>query len=222
MLTGTISRFAIGGQRQGEIVYRSLPLLAAQIAYLDATETGLSFHWVGDPPFDAGDVEFVAEGTDVAYINNLPISEEAVNRIFAQNWGLAGFYPTIRLQRDGTQEGSGQFGTRRTKEAFSARLINQAEFLYRSVHGTYVDYLTLLHSGELAKSGDHFTVVSIDLGSEADPLPGDVVQLVVSNSGRAYQLSIAWKQPEGCDMLFTSDQTGVIAQNTVGNCLVSP
>jgi hypothetical protein len=217
-----ISRFAIGGQRRGEIFYRPLPLAAAQISYLAAEETSLRFHWVGDPPFDAGDVEFVAEGTDVAYLNDLPISQSAIGQVFAQNWGLAGFQPSIRLQRDGTQEGSGQFGTRKTKEALSARLINQSEFLYRLTHDTYADYPTLLHSGELAKSGRRFKLPPLDLHSETNPSPGNAIHLAVSNDGRGYQLSIAWKEPESCDMLLTSDQSGAIAQNTVGNCFVSP
>jgi len=218
-LTGTISRFTVKGLRNGQIAFKPLPQPVDQISYVKISDNGdLSFRWIGDPPFDAGDVEFVAEGTDVAYINDLPISQEAVGRVFVGYWGLGAFYPTVQLHREGTTSSEHQTVSNDWEEDAAARLINQAEFLYKSHRGVYVDYPSLLRSGELEQSRDNFTIVSLGFHSEADPFPGHVIRLVVPQDGAAYQLSIAWKPCASCSASLTSDQTGVVTERYTGDC----
>lgn len=123
-LTGTISRFTVKGQRNGQITFKPLPQPADQISYMTISDNGdLSFRWVGDSPFHGGDVTFVAEGTDVAYIN-IPVSQDEWERIFADNWGLSRALPTIILQRQGTTSGVRQeAGSSYWEEESTTRLI---------------------------------------------------------------------------------------------------
>ena len=136
-LTGTMSRFTVGGH-SGEGGYQSLPLPqpADQISDLKVSDSDLSFHWVGDTPFHGGDVLFVAEGTDVAYIM-LPISEEESERIYADNWGLGGLYPTIALLREGTSKlvSNRQTGSSDWRQIEpTARLINRMPSSYTNLN----------------------------------------------------------------------------------------
>lgn len=217
-LTGTMSRFTVGGQPRGHIIFRPLPQPADQISDLKISRGDLSFHWVGDPPFHGGDVEFFAEGTDVAYIN-LPISQDESERIFVDNWGLGGLNPTIALVREGTVSGKvQQTGFRDFRVESSASLINEAEFLYKSEHGLYADYRSLLRSGDLEERAGHFLLLSLQLHTEADPFPGHTVGLVVSQNGAAYQLSIEWKPSASCRASLTSDQRGILDETGTGDC----
>jgi len=220
-LAGTISRFTVDGQRDGKIIYRALPQPPDQISDLEISSSGgdLSFHWTGDPPFQTGEVLFVAEGTAVAYINDLPISQNEVEKIFADNRGLSEFEPTIVLRRQGASSSEvQQVGRNSWKEVTAERLINQAEFRYKFDHDGYVDYSTLLRSDELAKSRSHFTAVPIDLQSETEPFPGHLISLIVSKDGAAYRLSISWKPSASCRELLLSNQTGILVESGAGDC----
>jgi hypothetical protein len=216
-LTGTMSRFTVGGQLEGHILFRPLPQPADQISDLKISDSDLSFHWVGDTPFHGGDVVFVAEGTDAAYIM-LPISQDEWERIYAENWGLGEASPMIALYREGTPS------VKRQETGLSdggASLINQAEFLYKSHYGMYADYPSLVRSGELEKSGGHFKLAAtmrLQLRSDADPFPGRTIRLVVSQDGATYRLSIEWKPSASCSVSVASDQTGVAAERQTGDC----
>jgi len=218
-LTGTMSRFTVKSARNGEITWRALPYAAAEISDLKTSDSSLWFHWVGEPPLLGGEVKFVAEGTDVAYIN-IPISQEEANRIVANYRGLYSLSPTIELRREGAA--ASEHSPRRSKdwkEQLTAALINQAEFQYRFDHGIYGDYLTLMRSGQLGRTmAFNFTIVPIDLNSETEPFPEHVIRLVVSPDGAAYQLSIEWKLSGSCIASFLSDQTGVVTESHTGDC----
>ena len=153
-LTGTVSPFTVGGVRDRSIVWRPLPYADTQISDLRISDSSLSFHWIGDPPMHGGDVKFVAEGTDVAYIN-IPISQEEASRIFADNWGLGGLSPTIPLRREGAKSSKyrQKVPAHDWAEQSTTVLINQSEFQYKFDHGVYGDYLALLHSGQLGDEG---------------------------------------------------------------------
>jgi hypothetical protein len=220
-LTGTMSSFTEGGAHNGTLIWRPLPYAETEISDLRISDSSLWFHWVGDPPLHGGDVKFVAEGTDVASIN-IPISEEEWNRIFANNWGLGGASPTIRLRREGAKndEYPGNGSLKDWGESTAVlRLINQAEFQYKLDHGMYADYPTLLHSGRLERTkGLNFTAVPIDLRSEVDPFPGHMIRLKVSTDGSSYQISIEWKASADCDAALSSNQTGVATGSHTSEC----
>ncbi len=66
VLTGTISHFTIGGIRNGGPVWSPLTYAETSISDVKASDSGLGFKWSGDPPFHGGDVDFRAEGNNVA------------------------------------------------------------------------------------------------------------------------------------------------------------
>lgn len=145
-----------------------------------------------------------------------------MGRLFVEYWGLGGFYPTIQLRREGTTSSEPQIVSNDWEEEdAAARLINQAEFLYKSHRGVYVDYPSLVRSRELEQSRDNFTLMPLDFHSETNPFPGHAIGLVVSQDGAAYQLSIAWKSSD-CSELLSSDQTGIVADSRTGTCAVGP
>lgn len=223
VLTGTMSPFTDSGVRNGKIVWRPLPYAETPISDLKISDSNLLFHWVGDPPLHAGDVKFVAEGTDVAYID-IPLSQKETSRILADNRGLRELSPTIHLRREGATSGEYQetVSAQDWGEESTTVLINQAEFQYKFDHGVYADYLTLLHSGQLGRTkGFNFTIVPIDLNSETDPFPGHVVFLLVSSDGNSYFLQIKWRVSADCSALFSSDQTGVMTESRTGECATS-
>ncbi len=220
LLTGTISHFTIGGIRNGGPVWSPLTYAETPISDVNLSDSCLGFVWSGDPPFHGGDVKFVAEGTDVAYIN-IPMSEEEMKGIYADHWGLAGLSPTIPLHREGETENENlqQDSADDWKVTFTAKLVNEAEFQYRADHGVYADYMTLLHSGQLERTrGINWTIVPINLKSEIDPLPGHVIRVVVSPDGGSYRLSIMERTSAECPSGFFSDETGVIVKRQVGEC----
>lgn len=215
-LTGTMSHFKIGGVRHGDIIWSPLTFAESPISDLKLSDSSLWFVWSGAPPFHGGDMKFVAEGNDVAYLNFF-VSSDEMGKIFADNPGLGGLTPTIQLHREGKvggeerQKGSPDEWT----VPFTARLINEAEFQYRFDHGVYADYSTLLRSGQLGRtSGLNWTVVPIDLQSETDPLLGYAIQLQLSPDGTSYQLSIVKKISADCKSTVFSDETGAIRRAT--------
>ena len=62
------------------------------------------------------------------------------------------------------------------------------------------------------------TVVTIDLKSETDPLPGYDIRLVVSRDGQSYKFSIVQKTTAECAPGYDSDEKGVIVESHVGEC----
>ena len=225
-LTGTMSHFKIAGIRNGAL--NLIPLTDAETPVSDLVvanvDASLLFTWSGDPPFHGGRVAFVAQGTSVAYIN-IPISAEESKKIWADNWGLARLSPTIRMRREPeagneNQDASSPEGMSPAdwKITTPAELINEAEFQYRFAHGIYADYATLLHSGQLTKTGGRFTVMPMNLQSEDDPLPGYLLRLLVSPDGSSYRLSIHEKASTDCGSGFFSDETGVIFKGHTAEC----
>jgi hypothetical protein len=91
-----------------------------------------------------------------------------------------------------------------------ASLINAAEFQYRFANGIYVDYPTLVRSGQLQKTRGQFTVAPKTVQSVSDPLPGYLIRLVVTPDGRSYQLSIQEKTFVDCALGIFRDETGII------------
>src|ERR1700733_9526712 len=83
-LTGTMSHFTAGAAHDGGITWRPLSYAADRLSYFKVGDSALSFKWIGDRPFDAEDVKFVAEGTDIAYVL-LPISREEMERFVVDN-----------------------------------------------------------------------------------------------------------------------------------------
>jgi hypothetical protein len=218
-----MSHFTNAGIHSGELLWSRFPYTATPVSDLKPGNSGFSFDWIGDPPLHGGEVKFIAEGTDVAYIN-IPISQDEGSRIFADHWGLGGLSPTIRLQRAGTGgsenlQGGSAWGS---KQIATARLITEAEFQYKADHGVYARYLNLLHSGQLQSTKEsNWTIVPITLQSETDPLPGYVVHVMVSLDGGSYQLSIMEKASSDCSSAVFSDQTGVITEKHNGQCAAS-
>jgi TonB family protein len=221
-LSGTISHFTIGGIRNGGPVWSPLTYAETPISDVRTSDSGLDFTWSGDPPFHGGEMDLRAEGNNVAYIN-IPISMEESEKIFADHWGLGYLFPTILLHREGEvgSEGMQNSSVDDWKVLFAARLINQAEFQYRFDTGKYADYITLLHSGQLKRASGHWTVVTIDLNSETDPLPGYDVRLTVSRDGESYKFSIVRKTSAECAPGYDTDEKGVVVISHVAECSVN-
>lgn len=221
-LTGTMSHFKIGVTPDPDNTVIGSPLATPEspVSDLKVGEGGLSFAWSGDPPLHGGQVKFVAEGKNVAYMN-IPVSSEELKMIISGSPGTNGFLPTIRMRRETEAGNESQQGsaTEKWKGAFTARLINEAESQFRFDHGIYADYPTLLRSGQLKKTGGfNFTIVPINLQSATDPLPGYLIRLLVSRDGSSYRLSIQEKTSADCASGFFSDETGVIFDGHTAEC----
>lgn len=216
-MAGTMSAFTTGDVVHGKLRWVPLPYAPTEIGNVRITETvgdlSLSFDWVGDLPLHGGEVTFVAEGTDLAYIN-LPISEEESGRIFADHWGLGGMSPTIPLRRESTarSEKTSEFATADGRESLFAGQINEAEFQYKFDHGVYGDYPTLLASGQVKRGRRKINIdPRVDLSEHE-------VHLAVMPGGDSYQLMIEWKPSVTCSVRLASDQTGVIGETRTGAC----
>jgi hypothetical protein len=219
-LTGTMSHFKIDIANNGGLFGSPLSTPESPVSDLKLWNSSLGFVWSGDTPLHGGEVKFVAEGTNVAYMN-IPMSAEEMKEIFSENPGLGGLYPTIRLRREAETDSENQQkgAANDWEETFTAKLINQAEFQYRFDHGVYADYPTLLRSGQLKKTGGYnWTIVPINLQSETDPLPGYLIRLLLATNGGSYQLSIHEKTSANCASGFFSDETGVVFKGHTAEC----
>ena len=211
-LSGTISHFKIGVVGNGRIIGSPLNTAESPVSDLTVREGEVVFAWRGDPPLHGGQVRFVVQGTEVAYLL-IPVSPEEMQKIASDNPGASGFAPIIwmRHESEAANEKQQESLAEKWEVTIMARLINAAEFQYRFANRIYADYPTLVRSGQLQKTaGRQFTFVPKTVESVSDPLPGYLIRVVVTPDGRSYQLSIQEKTFADCAPGLFSDETGII------------
>lgn len=226
-LGGTIShgKFRVVGSK-----LVGVPGTAPEISISDLTVApgALSFGWSEDSAFSGTRVVLIVEGTQVARL--IPIlSADQLKKIMAENPEANGLHSMIPLRREtnGTRlEPGGAVGAAKElpdsfpdwRVTILARIINQAEVLYRSAHGRYADYPTLVRSGQIREAEGHFTVAPGNLQSETEPLPGYKLRLLIAPDSAAYQLSIQKKVPAGCGQAVISDERGLLFEGHNPGC----
>jgi hypothetical protein len=209
-LAGTMSHFKLGVIGNGAIT--GTPFLGeSPVAHLTIGQGDFFFVW-GQPPLGGDEAKFVLEGTKKAMLV-IMVSGEQGQEIMANNPGAKGFNPVIYMSRE-TETDNEKVTERSAEEKLEvgtmAGLINTAEAQYKFAHGTYANYATLLHSGQLKETGmREFTNTPRNLPSETDFLPGYRLRLLLSQDGSSYQLSIQEKTAD-CGTGLFSDETGVI------------
>jgi hypothetical protein len=211
-LSGTISHFKIAVVGNGRIMGSPLNTAESPVSDLTVREGEVVFAWRGDPPLHGGQVRFVLQGTEVAYLL-IPVSAEEMQKIASDNPGASGFAPIIwmRHESEAANEKQQESLAEKWEVTIMARLINAAEFQYRFANRIYADYPTLVRSGQLQKTaGRQFTFVPKTVDSVSDLLPGYLIRVVVTPDGRSYQLSIQEKTFVDCAPGLFSDETGIV------------
>jgi hypothetical protein len=220
-LIGTMSHFKIAVVGTGRIVGSQVIAAESPVSDLTVSEGEVGFVWSGDPPLRGGHVRFVVQGTKVAYLL-IPVSDEEMKKIMSDSPGASGFIPIIWMRRKpefGNEKQQQETSVEKWEITTEASLINAAEFQYKFANGVYADYSTLLHSGQLQKTGGRqFTLVPRNLQSATDPLPGYLLRLLVSPDRSAYQFSIQNKTSADCASAIFSDETGVIFDGHTLGC----
>jgi hypothetical protein len=109
--------------------------------------------------------------------------------------------------------------TPREKAIEVVRVINAAEYDYRTDHGRFGPWNEVYASGavtNLEQSWPRMKDLSIASGPEV--IPNFHLTLLVAEEGGAYSLSLHEMQSHGCGLSVFSDQSGLIYQGTVIDC----
>ena len=210
-LSGTMNHFKLAVIRSGTISGNP-GIGESAVADLTVRNGDLGFVW-GEPPLAGDEAKFVLEGTKKAMIVVM-VSAGQMQKIMADNPNASGFNPVIYVSREEGTDTDNQRQAESSPEKWKVGglvgLINTAEAQYKFAHGTYANYATLLHSGQLKETGmREFTNTPRNLPSETDFLPGYRLRLLLSQDGSSYQLSIQEKTAD-CGTGLFSDETGVI------------
>lgn len=218
-LSGTMSHFKIAVVGSGRVIGTPARPGESPIADLTVRNGDLSFVWGGDPPLRGGQCKFVIEGTQKASLIIFVTAQE-MQEIMADNPGARGFNPVISVSREAETnfEERTEKSAQKWEAASMARLINTAEVQYEFANGSYANYATLLHSGQLKETGEReFTVLPGNWQSETNPLPGYRFRLLISADGSSYQLSIQERTAD-CGTGLFSDETGIVFEGRASDC----
>lgn len=123
--------------------------------------------------------------------------------------------PLARLQAVETSRDSRMTGVN------VVRLINTAEAVYKSEHGSYASWSELFCSdaiSEREKPGTPFQGLQLSPGPEV--VPGWNLAIVVSSDRRNYELSLRSVDDKECRFSFFSDDSGLIYEGGVIDCSV--
>jgi hypothetical protein len=212
-LTGTISHFKIGVAPHGEVIGTPVATAESPLSDLTFWEGSVHFTWGGEPPLRGGNVVMLFDGTKRAHLL-IPATPEEQHQVMVDD-RASGFYPIIFLRREAESGDKYQnvSDEKPKTQSFPATVINAAEFQNRFTGGVYVDYPTLVHSGQLGRAGYKFPV---RLG--IDPFPNYAIEVVVSPDGSSYQLSVQEKSSTACASRAFSDETGVIFDGRPPGC----
>jgi hypothetical protein len=100
------------------------------------------------------------------------------------------------------------------------RILNTAEYEYRRDHGSFAVWPELYASGAIAKvqkEADQWTALPITSGSQV--IPGYFLNLLVSRDAASYSVSLHEAGSNDCGFSVFSDESGLIYQGTVIDCL---
>ena len=224
-LTGTTTHCRMRVIGRGEITGSPETAGESRLSDLKVWGSDLGFTWDGDSRLQAVPAKFVLQGTQRALLVLILTDEkrQAEQQIMKDSPGANGFIPVISLRRATEPANMSETENHSApwEATFMARLINVAEAQYKSNHGHYADYRTLIVSGQLKETNGHeFTVSPKNLESETDPLPGYRLRLLVLPDGSSYQLSIREKT-EDCGVSLFTDETGVILEGRPAECPVN-
>jgi hypothetical protein len=102
--------------------------------------------------------------------------------------------------------------------------INSAELDYKTKHGTYTSWQTLVGEGYFGESGTKFiseefpTVAHALYGLGPEIVPGWKLRLNVSNNGKSYDVQLEDVTDPKCGYAGITDERGVIRQSKTTDC----
>jgi hypothetical protein len=99
------------------------------------------------------------------------------------------------------------------------RVINAAEYDYRTDHGRFGSWHEVYAAGDvtnLLQTWPKIRDLSIAPGTEV--IPGYRLTLLVADEGMAYSISLHDMRTHGCGLSVFSDQSGLIYQGTIIDC----
>jgi hypothetical protein len=212
-LIGSISHFNIRVDAHGTVI--GTPLPSADLLLTDLTFWGAAIHftWGGEPPLHGGNVVMLFDGTKAAHLL-IPATPEEQHQVMVDD-RATGFYPIIFVRREGESGDKYQnvSDEKRETQSFPAAVINAAEFENRFTSGVYVDYPTLVRSGQLRRTGYKLIV-----RPGIDPFSNYAIEVVVSPVGSSYRLSVQEKSSTACASRVVSDEAGIIYDGSPAGC----
>lgn len=104
------------------------------------------------------------------------------------------------------------------------RAINHAELDYKTKHGAYANWQTLVGEGYFGESGTKFsseefpTVAHALYGLGPEIVPGWKLRLNISNNGKSYDALLEDVTDPKCRYAGITDERGVIRQSKTTDC----
>jgi hypothetical protein len=109
--------------------------------------------------------------------------------------------------------------TSREKAIEVVRVINTAEYDYRTDHGRFGSWNEVYASGAVTNLEQNWPKMNdLSIASGSEVIPGFRLTLLVAEDGAAYSLSLHEMQGHGCGLSVFSDQSGLIYQGTIIDC----
>ncbi|HXW56299.1 MAG TPA: hypothetical protein VEJ67_11155 [Candidatus Cybelea sp.] len=101
----------------------------------------------------------------------------------------------------------------------AVRIINTAEYDYRTDHGRFGSWNDVYASGVVTNLLRTWPKVKdLSISSSDEIIPGYRLTLLVGGDGNAYSVSLHEMKSHGCGFSVFSDQAGLIYQGTVIDC----
>jgi hypothetical protein len=122
------------------------------------------------------------------------------------------------------QSSSDDARARRSVAVTTLRAINQVEYAYRSMHGTFASWDVLAVSKEFSGRYMHFAALNepqlADARSAKRPeiLPGWTLRLNVSSDGKGYDVLLEDKTDKVCGYAAITNESGLIRQSKTIDC----
>ncbi len=104
------------------------------------------------------------------------------------------------------------------------RAINNAEQDYKTQHGGYATWQTLVGEGDFGEHGtkfiseDFYTVAHALYGLGPEIVPGWKLRLNVSNNGKSYDAILEDVTDSHCRFAYVTDERGVVRQSKSVDC----
>jgi hypothetical protein len=124
-----------------------------------------------------------------------------------------------RPQKPQSRSSNSATPTSREKAIEVVRVINTAEYDYRTDHGRFGSWNEVYASGAVTNLEQNWPKMNdLSIASGSEVIPGFRLTLLVAEDGAAYSLSLHEMQGHGCGLSVFSDQSGLIYQGTIIDC----
>jgi hypothetical protein len=99
------------------------------------------------------------------------------------------------------------------------RVINAAEYDYRTDHGRFGSWHEVCAAGDVTNLLQTWPKIrGLSIAPSDEVIPGYRLTLLVADEGMAYSVSLHDMKTHGCGLSVFSDQSGLIYQGTIIDC----